>query len=63
MYTPGSGPIRIKAYGVEETLVDCFRPRRKLGMVAAGPGPAAAAGDASICESSALKTNRAAIIW
>ena len=32
MYTPGTGPIRIKAYGMEETLVDCFRHRRRLGM-------------------------------
>jgi hypothetical protein len=48
VYTPGSGPIRIKAYGVEETLVDCFRHRRKLGMMAAGPGPAAAAGDGAL---------------
>lgn len=27
-----SGPIRLKVYGVEKTLVDCFRHRRKLGM-------------------------------
>ena len=27
-----SGPIRLKDYGVEKTLVDCFRHRRKLGM-------------------------------
>ena len=33
MYTPPSGPIRLRAYGVEKTLVDCFRHRRKLGMV------------------------------
>ncbi len=27
-----SGPIRLKVYGVERTLVDCFRHRRRLGM-------------------------------
>jgi predicted transcriptional regulator of viral defense system len=27
-----SGPIRLKVYGVEKTLVDCFRHRRRLGM-------------------------------
>jgi len=27
-----SGPIRLKVYGVEKTLVDCFRYRRRLGM-------------------------------
>ncbi|MEA5474262.1 hypothetical protein VB716_08510 [Synechococcus sp. CCY9201] len=27
-----SGPIRLKIYGVEKTLVDCFRHRRWLGM-------------------------------
>ena len=30
--TRRSGPIRLKVYGVEKTLVDCFRHRRKLGM-------------------------------
>jgi hypothetical protein len=27
-----SGPIRLKVYGVEKTLVDCLRHRRRLGM-------------------------------
>jgi predicted transcriptional regulator of viral defense system len=27
-----SGPIRLKVYGVEKTVVDCFRHRRRLGM-------------------------------
>lgn len=27
-----SGHIRLKVYGVEKTLVDCFRHRRRLGM-------------------------------
>jgi len=27
-----SGPIRLKVYGVEKTLVDCFRHRRRLGI-------------------------------
>ena len=27
-----SGPIRLKIYGVEKTLVDCFRHRRRLGI-------------------------------
>jgi len=27
-----SGSIRQKVYGVERTLVDCFRHRRRLGM-------------------------------
>lgn len=27
-----SGPIRLQVYGVEKTLVDCFRHRRRLGM-------------------------------
>ena len=27
-----SGPIRLKVNGVEKTLVDCFRHRRRLGM-------------------------------
>jgi predicted transcriptional regulator of viral defense system len=27
-----SGPIRLKVYGVEKALVDCFRHRRRLGM-------------------------------
>ena len=27
-----SGPSRLKVYGVEKTLVDCFRHRRQLGM-------------------------------
>ncbi len=27
-----SGLIRLKVYGVEKTLVDCFRHRRRLGM-------------------------------
>lgn len=27
-----SGPIRLKVYGVEKTLVDCFRYRQRLGM-------------------------------
>jgi predicted transcriptional regulator of viral defense system len=27
-----SGPSRLKVYGVEKTLVDCFRHRRRLGM-------------------------------
>lgn len=27
-----SGSIRLKIYGVERTLVDCFRHRRRLGM-------------------------------
>lgn len=27
-----SGPIRLKVYGVEKTLVDCFRHRHRLGM-------------------------------
>jgi len=48
VYTPLSAPIRLKVYGVEKTLVDCFRHRRRLGMVAAGPGPAAAAGDGAL---------------
>jgi predicted transcriptional regulator of viral defense system len=30
--TQRSGPIRLKVYGVEKTLVDCFRHRRRLGM-------------------------------
>jgi len=43
-----SGPIRLKGYGAEKTLVDCFRHRRRLGMVAAGQCPAAAAGDGGL---------------
>ena len=27
-----SGPIRLRVYGVEKTLVDCFRHRSRLGM-------------------------------
>jgi predicted transcriptional regulator of viral defense system len=27
-----SGPMRLKVYGVEKTLIDCFRHRRRLGM-------------------------------
>ena len=27
-----SGPIYLRVYGVEKTLVDCFRQRRRLGM-------------------------------
>jgi len=27
-----SGPLRLKVYGVEKTLVDCFRHRRRLGI-------------------------------
>ncbi|MCP9774974.1 type IV toxin-antitoxin system AbiEi family antitoxin domain-containing protein [Cyanobium sp. WAJ14-Wanaka] len=30
--TQRSGPILLKVYGVEKTLVDCFRHRRRLGM-------------------------------
>lgn len=30
--TVRSGPIPLKVYGVEKTLVDCFRHRRRLGM-------------------------------
>jgi predicted transcriptional regulator of viral defense system len=30
--TQRSGPNRLKVYGVEKTLVDCFRHRRRLGM-------------------------------
>jgi predicted transcriptional regulator of viral defense system len=30
--TKRSGSIRLKVYGVEKTLVDCFRHRRRLGM-------------------------------
>ena len=32
--TMHSGPIGLKVYGVEKTLVDCFRHRRRLGMEA-----------------------------
>jgi predicted transcriptional regulator of viral defense system len=30
--TISSGPIRLRVYGVEKTLVDCFRHRSRLGM-------------------------------
>jgi hypothetical protein len=59
-----SGPIRLEVYGAEKTLVDCFRHRRPLCMVAAGQGPAAAAGDGSIFGSPLpVKTYLAASIW
>lgn len=32
METLRSGPIRLQVYGVEKTLVDCFRLRRRHGM-------------------------------
>ena len=48
MFKLRSGLIRLQVYGVEKTLFDCFRHRRRLGMVAAGPGPAAAAGDGAL---------------
>ena len=30
--THQSGPVRLRVYGVEKTLVDCFRYRSRLGM-------------------------------
>jgi len=59
-----SGPIRLEVYGAEKTLVDCFRHRRRLGMVAAGQCPAAAAGDGGLFWSPVpVKTCLAASIW
>jgi len=59
-----SGPIRLKGYGAEKTLVDCFRHRRRLCMVAAGLGPGSAAGDGGLFGSPVpVKTCLAASIW